>query len=152
MRRHSLNPFAEKFVHSVDPVDGEDKKYKLYKSTHGKFFNNLTEGQENVCDFTVPFRCKFEGMVLVYSKKGDKACVCIHDDANGTYTGTPNMMIPKTGFGNSVCMAIDKCEDSATYDAELMPGMVIKVKYTPSGSGTRDQIGINYKLHEMVEA
>lgn len=122
---------------------------KIYVAVEGKDFAVTTAGNDNNCDFTVPFsHCKFTGLEIIGASTGDMVKLQILDDANGTYSTVANYVLNQFGGKNSyVNVAKDFYSRESGYDADLYTGMVIRVIYKTISDKS---VYINYLLHEVV--
>ena len=123
---------------------------KIFTRMHGKKFTINNSGED--LDFTVPYiQCKITGIEIIGAEEGDKVQFKVIDDANGTYSGTPNQQLNQFGF--DVYPSINFYNYKSNYDADLYYGMKLRLTYDSKDvvlDPSRD-IYINYILHEVTD-
>lgn len=116
---------------------------RLFSRVQGESYALLVG--ENSLIYTIPYpEVKFNEIEIVGAEVGDSCSLEVLDDANGSYSGIPNLSLNK--FGDKVQLGKDFYCRKSNYDADLYLGMQIKVTYT---SVSAKNVGINYILHEV---
>lgn len=116
---------------------------KLYKRVTGIQAAVTTGSNEIVFTVTYPW-VKLTQIEIVNCEALDKACLKVFDDANGTYSGTPNYEFNQFGF--TVNCSKDFYKSASEFDSDLYVGMKIKVNYQSLSNKT---IGINLVQNEV---
>lgn len=123
---------------------------KIFTRMHGKKFTINNSGED--LDFSIPYtQCKITGIEIIGVEKGDKVQFKILDDASGTYSGTPDLILNQFGF--DVYPSKDFYNYKSNYDADLYYGMNLRLTYDSKDvvlDPSRD-IYINYILHEIKD-
>lgn len=133
----SQPPFGSKTI----VVNGVTKK--LYARNTG-IQASVTTGA-NTINYTATYAwAKIIGVEAINCEALDKVDFKVHDTAAGTYSGYPNAMLNQ--FSYSLNLPKDYYIKMAQFDADLYPGMIIKIEYTSVSNKT---IGINIIMNEV---
>ncbi len=131
--------FASKYT-----VDGKS----LYKRVHGAN-NTISANSTGNIDLTVTYgEVKFTGAEIIGTSKEDTVNFKIIDDANGTYSGTPNAVLNQFGY-NVEMPAGGFYKNTSQYDASLFNGMILRCEYS-NNTASSVYIALNFEMHEVV--
>ena len=131
---------------------------KIFRRKHG--FAAIVTGESTASIyFDVPYtKCKINGVEIVNTKAGDTVNLKVYDTPDGLIQQsmgipaesiTPSLLLNQFGF--DVEMPDGEYLDSCNYDADLIGNMRIEAEYTNNDSSDR-RVGVNVKLHEVVES
>jgi hypothetical protein len=120
---------------------------KLYKRCTGIDGVEINNGETKNLDYVVAYpHMKIVGACIFNTNFGDIVNFYIYDDANGTYSGTPNYLLNQFGF--NINMPEGSMENTCKYDADLYYGMKVRIEYT-NNSGSTKTVYANFDLHEV---
>jgi len=108
--------------------------------------NIITASSTGNIEFTVlPGIYNFNAVEILNGNYGDVVQLRVMDDALGTYTTVPNMILNQ--FGTNWNMRQELIKD-LPYPAKLQEGMIIRVVYTNNSLADRE-IYFNLDLHKI---
>jgi len=90
--------------------------------------------------------CRYNGIEILNGDYGDEVVLRILDDANGTYSGTPNQVLDVFGINWKMKKELIQI---LPYEATLYKGMVICVQYKNNTNADKT-IYVNHYLHEVL--
>lgn len=129
-------PFATKEL-----PDGK----KLYRRKHGYSFQLPTE--VSTYSITVPYsRAKINDAEFLEFPPGVTVNMKVKDTAQGTYSGTPNLVLNQYGF--SCAIGRDFYKDVSPYDADVYQGMVLEFEF--NNPNIAIDVALNMTFHEVV--
>lgn len=122
-------------------INGATKK--LYARFTG-IQSELSTG-DNEISHTVTYPwAKVIGIEVINCEALDTASLKVYDNALGSYSGTPNLLLNQFSFDLNLCD--NYYQRIAQFDADIYQGMVIKVEYNSISEKT---IGINILFNEV---
>jgi hypothetical protein len=131
-------PFADKIL-----PNGQ----KLFKRVHGVQATVPANTTQSI-SFTVPYlQAKINGLQVMGASLGDTANFKVYDNALGTISGVPDLMLNQFGF--NVCLTKDFHVEESQYDADVIQGMKLELEFTNS-TASSVTIGTNFIIHEVV--
>lgn len=130
-----MEPFAKKHHKSKD----------LFKRIHGT--KKACIAGLNSLEITSPYTlAKMEGAEIVWAPAGSIANFKVYDNAAGTISGVPNLMLNQFGFSVNVNEGFHI--QKSQYDADIIQGMKVELEITLP-SGFSGEIGLNIELNEV---
>lgn len=133
----SLAPYGSKTI----TINGVVKK--LYSRFTGQQYS-LVAGS-NTLNFTATLAwAKLLGVEAVNCEALDYVDFKVYDNATGTYSGTPNLLLNQFSF--ALNLPKDFYQRMAQFDADIYAGMVIQITYY---SQSAKNIGINFLFDEV---
>lgn len=116
---------------------------KLYARNTGLRYPVTAGSNELIYTATYPW-VKMTGVECVWCETGDYVDFAVYDTATGSYSGYPNVMLNKFAF--TINLPKDYYKRDSKFDADLYPGMVIKMTYYSTSAKT---VGINLIMDEV---
>lgn len=136
---NSQPPFGSKTL----VINGVTKK--LFARFTGQQYN--VDNGTNTLTYTATYAwAKMLGIEVINALALDTAELKIFDDAIGTYSGVPNLLLNQ--FAYTLNLNGPMYSRMAQFDADLFVGMVIKITYVSSSLLSRT-VGINFLLNEV---
>lgn len=131
-------PFANKVL-----VNGK----KLFRRKHGASAS-IPANDSGTIEIVVPYtQCKITEAEITNCSVGDTADLKVYDNAAGTISGVPNLMLNQFGF--SVQLPDGMYTDESNYDADLIQGMKVEITYN-NNTNSAKTVGVNFVLHQLV--
>ena len=118
--------------------------HKLYSRFTGQQYP-VNQGV-NTLTYTVTYPwAKLIGVECVGCESLDIVNFAVYDNAQGTYSGTPNALLQQ--FAYSLNLPAGFYQRMAQFDADIYQGMVIEIAYTSKSAKT---VGINFLIDQVV--
>lgn len=126
---------------TITLVDGTIKK--LYARNTGLRFALESGSNELTYTATYPW-VKLLGVECCWCEAGDYVDFKVYDNAAGTYSGVPNLLLNQFAF--TLNLPKDFYRRESRFDADVYAGMVIKMTYQSASAKT---IGLNLQMDEV---
>jgi hypothetical protein len=137
---YKREPFATKQL-----SDGR----KLFRRKHG-YIHNMPAGQTTEVVISVPYpECKINKLEVIDANARDTVDLIVLDTPDGTLSGFPNA--PLNQFGFNVVVSDLLYSDKSDYDADLVFGMQLMVRYTNRTNADKE-VGLNVIFHQVVRS
>jgi hypothetical protein len=122
-------------------ADGTVKNY--FMRNRGVRFN-LEIGINNL-EYVIPYPwARIQGVEAINTQIGDYTDFLVYDNALGSYSGVPNMLLNQ--FGYTVNLPQGFYERTSRFNSDVYQGMKIVIRYT---SVSQKTLGVNILMDEI---